>query len=99
MVTAGSLRGRPKAVKKIFPRKISGCSGTCHTGGMGVSAPVFVSSPARTLKQMGPRTLTVPAASSLPNYLPGTEGIIPCHPDASGPGIVRKENRKNKKIT
>lgn len=31
MVTAGSPRGLPKAVKKIFQRKIFDCGGTCHT--------------------------------------------------------------------
>ena len=34
-------RGQPKAVEKIFLRKIFDCGGNYHNGGMGASAPII----------------------------------------------------------
>ena len=39
MVTADSPRGLPKAVKKIFQRKIFDCGGTNHNRGYGGISP------------------------------------------------------------
>jgi len=39
MVTAGSPRGLPKAVKKIFRRKIFDCGGTSRKWGYGGISP------------------------------------------------------------